>query len=78
MGEEYEVGGVYSLPQRINMNGIKEIVLGEGFALFVGKLGEIYGIGRNEYGQLGDGTTQSSSTFIRCTELEKWNFWEQF
>ena len=71
MGSGFEVGGVYATPQKINIEGIKDIVLSDGFALFIGKYGEVYGIGNNAYGQLGDGTIIPRTDFVRCTELEK-------
>ena len=45
--------------------------MGNGFAIFITTTGEVYGIGRNEYGQLGTGDTISTDTFVRCEELEK-------
>ena len=43
----------------------------EGFAIFASKTGEVYGIGKNDYGQLGKGDNTGASSFVRCPELEK-------
>ena len=45
--------------------------LGNGFAVFGTYAGEVYGIGKNDYGQLGTGDNVGASTFVRCPELEK-------
>ena len=71
MGEGYEIGGEYPIPQKLNIGNINSISLSNGFAIFTSKTGEIYGIGRNEYGQLGTGDTISKNEFVRCPELEK-------
>lgn len=71
-GDGFEVGGVYPIPQKISLPGnIEKVTLGNGFTLFAGATGEVYGAGRNEYGQLGNGTNVSTSKFVRCVELEK-------
>ena len=71
MGNGYELGGVYPLPQKLSINNISSVSLGNGFAIFSTKTGEIYGIGRNEYGQLGTGDTISRNEFVRCPMLEE-------
>ena len=72
LGDGYEVGGVYPIPVKLNLpNNIKSVSLGTGFAIFTSKTGEVYGIGRNDYGQLGTGDNKGASTFVRCPELEK-------
>ena len=71
MGNGYEIGGIYSSPQKLNINNINSISLGNGFAIFTTKTGEIYGIGKNEYGQLGTGDTISRNEFVRCPMLEE-------
>jgi len=71
MGPEYTLGAWYDTPQKLSISNIKSLEIGDGFAIFIGKSGEIWGIGNNAYGQLGDGTTTSTNTFVRCTELEK-------
>ena len=45
--------------------------LGDGFAVFGTYAGEVYGIGKNDYGQLGTGDNVGASIFVRCEELEK-------
>ena len=45
--------------------------LGNGFAIFASKSGEVYGIGKNDYGQLGTGDSIGKTEFVRCTNLEK-------
>ena len=50
--------------------------LGNGFAIFASKSGEVYGIGKNDYGQLGTGDSIGRTEFVRCTKLEEWGwFW---
>lgn len=41
------------------------------FAIFVSKSGEVYGIGKNDYGQLGTGNSEGTSTFVRCPVIRK-------
>ena len=45
--------------------------LGNGFAIFASKSGDVYGIGKNDYGQLGTGDSIGRTEFVRCTNLEK-------
>ena len=72
LGDGYEVGGIYPTPVKLALpNNIKGVSLGSGFAIFTSNTGEVYGIGRNDYGQLGTGDNTGASTFVRCTELEK-------
>lgn len=71
MGNSFEIGGTYPLPQKLNINNINSISLGNSFAIFSTKTGEIYGIGKNEYGQLGTGDTISRNEFVRCPMLEE-------
>ena len=65
--------------QKKNFKEVKAITLIEqvitislwnGFAIFGTYAGEVYGIGRNDYGQLGTGDNKGASTFVRCEELE--------
>ncbi|MCL2860450.1 MAG: hypothetical protein FWF46_07895 [Oscillospiraceae bacterium] len=71
MGPGYDLGAWYDTPQKLKISNIRTLEIGDGFAIFVGKSGQVWGIGNNAYGQLGDGTTKSTNTFVRCTELEK-------
>ncbi len=71
-GNGYNIGANYPTPQRLSLNSnIIKITLGDGFAIFLTTDGSVYGSGRNEYGQLGTGSNNSTGTFVRCTELEK-------
>ena len=45
--------------------------LGNGFAIFASKSGEVYGIGKNDYGQLGTGDSVGRTEFVRCSNLEE-------
>ena len=45
--------------------------LAKGFAIFASKTGEVYGIGKNDYGQLGTGDSMGKTEFVRCPMLEK-------
>ena len=71
LGEGYELGGVYSTPVKLNLSNVRTMSLGNGFAIFGTYAGEVYGIGKNDYGQLGTGDNTGASTFVRCEELEK-------
>ena len=73
LGASYEVGGIYSTPVKLEglPNNIEYMSLGEGFAIFASKTGEVYGIGKNDYGQLGTGDSVGRSEFVRCPMLEK-------
>ena len=71
LGNGYELNGIYPTPQKLYINNIDSISLGSGFAIFSTRTGEIYGIGRNEYGQLGTGDTISRNEFVRCPMLEE-------
>ena len=71
LGDGYELGGVYSTPVKLNLSNIRTMSLGNGFAIFGTYAGEVYGIGKNDYGQLGTGDNKGASTFVRCKELEK-------
>ncbi len=70
-GGGYVIGNTYTTPQRLNIStNIIKITLGDGFALFLANDGTVYGSGRNEYGQLGNGTNVSIEGFTECKELE--------
>ena len=49
----------------------KEIETQDGSSLVLLSNGEVYGIGQNDYGQLGTGNNIGASNFVRCEELEK-------
>lgn len=61
----------YPTPQKLNISNVVEIAAGNGFCLFIKSSTEVYGAGRNEFGQLGTGNNISTTDFVRCTELEK-------
>ena len=72
LGPEYEMGKTYYTPVKLNLPiFIDAVSLGEGFAIFKGRFGEVYGIGRNDYGQLGTGDNIGTSYFVQGKELEK-------
>ena len=71
LGEGYELGEVYPNPMKLNLSNVRTMSLGDGFAIFGTYAGEVYGIGKNDYGQLGTGDNIGASTFVRCEELEK-------
>ena len=72
LGDGYEIGAIYNTPVKMNLpNNIKSVTLGDGFAIFVSKSGEVYGIGKNDYGQLGTGDSMGRTEFVRCTKLEE-------
>ena len=71
LGEGHEVGGIYSTPVKLKLSNISYMSLGEGFAIFANKSGEVYGIGKNDYGQLGTGDTKGADKFVRCINLEE-------
>ena len=74
LGSNYEAGGVYPTPVKLEglPANIRYMSLGNGFAIFASKSGEVYGIGKNDYGQLGTGDSIGRTEFVRCTRLEEW------
>ena len=71
LGDGYDLGGIYPTPVKLNLSNVRTMSLGNGFAIFATYAGEVYGIGKNGYGQLGTGDNVGASTFVRCEELEK-------
>ena len=73
LGPNYEIGGVYPTPVKLEglPANIRYMSLGNGFAIFASKSGEVYGIGKNDYGQLGTGDSVGRTEFVRCTKLEE-------
>ena len=73
LGSSYEVGGIYPTPVKLEglPANIRYMSLGNGFAIFASKSGEVYGIGKNDYGQLGTGDSIGRTEFVRCTKLEE-------
>ena len=71
LGEGYEVGGIYTTPVKLAIENVRTMTLGDNFAIFETFAGQVYGIGKNDYGQLGTGDNVGASTFVRCKELEK-------
>ena len=71
LGEGYEVGEIYTTPVKLKIENVRTMTLGDNFAIFETFAGEVYGIGQNDYGQLGTGDNKGASTFVRCEELEK-------
>ena len=71
LGEGYEVGRVYTTPVKLKLENVRTMTLGDNFAIFETFAGEVYGIGTNDYGQLGTGNSIGASNFVRCEELEK-------
>ena len=73
LGSSYEVGGIYPTPVKLEglPTNIRYMSLGNGFAIFASKSGEVYGIGKNDYGQLGTGDSIGRTEFVRCTRLEE-------
>ena len=73
LGPNYEIGGVYPTPVKLEglPANIRYMSLGNGFAIFASKSGEVYGIGKNDYGQLGTGDSAGRTEFVRCTRLEE-------
>ena len=71
LGEGYEVGEIYPTPVKLAIEDVRTMTLGDNFAIFETFAGEVYGIGTNDYGQLGTGDNIGASSFVRCKELEK-------
>ena len=73
LGPSYEVGGIYPTPVKLEglPANIRYMSLGNGFAIFASKSGEVYVIGKNDYGQLGTGDSVGRTEFLRCTKLEE-------
>ncbi|MEG1058591.1 MAG: hypothetical protein RSE57_00170, partial [Clostridia bacterium] len=70
-GNGYTVLENYPTPQKLNIDSVVEIAAGNGYAIYVKDNGQMYGCGKNEFGQLGDSTTKSATEFVRCINLEK-------
>ncbi len=66
-------GEIYPTPVKLEglPANIRYMSLGNGFAIFASKSGEVYGIGKNDYGQLGTGDSIGRTEFVRCTKLEE-------
>ena len=62
---------MYPTPVKLKIENVRTMTLGDNFAIFETNAGEVYGIGTNDYGQLGTGDNKGASTFVRCVELEK-------
>ena len=71
LGDGYELGEVYPTPVKLDLKNIRTMSLGDNFAIFETNNGEVYGIGKNDYGQLGTGDNRGAEVFVRCRELEK-------
>ena len=73
LGPNYEVGGIYPTPVKLEglPANIRYMSLGNVFTIFASKSGEVYGIGKNDYGQLGTGDSIGRTEFVRCTKLEE-------
>ena len=73
LGPKCNVGGIYPTPVKLEglPANIRYMSLGNGFAIFASKSGEVYGIGKNDYGQLGTGDSGGRTEFVRCTKLEE-------
>lgn len=63
--------GTYPTPVKLSIENVRTMTLGDNFAIFETFAGQVYGIGKNDYGQLGTGDNVGASTFVRCEELEK-------
>ena len=73
LGQNYEIGGTYPIPVKLEglPANIRYMSLGNGFAIFASKSEEVYGIGKNDYGQLGTGDNIGRTEFVRCSNLEE-------
>ena len=57
--------------KKLPLSNIAAISAGDNFAIFVDTSGNIWGIGKNDKGQLGNGTTTDASTPVKTTEKEQ-------
>ena len=71
LGDGYELGATYATPVKLDLKNIRTMSLGDNFAVFADYNGAVYGIGVNDFGQLGTGDNQGADVFVRCRELEK-------
>lgn len=71
----YKVTGIGSsninTPVKLDISDVYYIANGKGFCIYACTNGKVYGIGKNNYGQLGTGDNVSHNTFVECVELEK-------
>ena len=70
-GTGKQIGKFYTTPTKLELyESIVTFELGNGFSIFGTATGNVYGSGKNEYGQLGTGDTISTSNFVECKILE--------
>lgn len=55
---------------KIPVSNIKAIAAGDNFAIFLDSSGNMWGLGKNDKGQLGNGTTNNATTPVKVTERE--------
>lgn len=52
-------------PVNMNISNVVDMSCGSNFAVALTNEGKVYAVGVNEYGQLGNGTTENSRTFVQ-------------
>lgn len=71
-GKGYEEGKWYNTPQKLNIDKVLNVGVGDGFTIYQKFDKSVYGAGRNEYGQLGTGNTDiAAGKFVKSKELSE-------
>lgn len=65
----YDEDGFYGVLDEVStLDNIASVSAGGGHTVFVTESGDVYAVGDNSYGQLGDGTNTSSNTLVKVQE----------
>lgn len=71
MDDDYEGETIYSVThKKIPLNNVVKAAAGYNFAIFLDSSGNLWGLGKNSAGQLGNGTTNDASTPVKVMEKE--------
>lgn len=57
--------------RKVQISWVYDITVGLDYCIYACIDGKVFGIGNNQYGQLGTGDNLTATTFVECKELEK-------